>query len=67
MTRNSPSAQTPRPLDRALTLPLLNDVYRVSAMERPLAERSELLTIALREHTTAADAENKMKKTVTRI
>ena len=36
-------------------------------MEQPVGERSELLTIALREHTTAADAANKMKKTVTRV
>ena len=36
-------------------------------MDRPVRERSELLTIALRQHVSDADADNKMKKTVTRI
>jgi hypothetical protein len=67
MSTRSPHARTPRALDRILTLPLLDDVYRVAAMDKSALERSELLTIALREHTSDADADNKMKKTVTRI
>lgn len=67
MTSRSPKTGTPRALDRALTLALLDDVYRVAAMDRPVRERSELLTIALRQHVSDADADNKMKKTVTRI
>lgn len=67
MTPRSPKSGTPRALDRLLSLPLLDDVYRVAAMDRPIRERSELLTIALRQHVSDADADNKMKKTVTRI
>lgn len=67
MTSRSPKSGTPRALDRLLSLALLDDVYRVAAMDRPVRERSELLTIALRQHTSDADADNKMKKTVTRI
>ena len=67
MTPKSPPAGTPRPLDRVLSLELLDDAYRVSAMDKSATERSALLTIALREHTTPADANNKMKKTVTRV
>lgn len=67
MTRRPPPAATVRALDRALTLPILNAAYRVSSMACPAHERAELLTVALREFVTASDAENKMKKTVTRI
>ena len=67
MTPRSPRTDTPRALDRILSLSLLDDVYRVAAMDKPVRERSELLTIALRQHVSDADADNKMKKTVTRI
>lgn len=67
MTTRSPDPDTPRALDRILSFPLLEAVYRVASQPDPPAEKSELLTIALREFVTPADAANKMKKTVTRI
>jgi len=45
----------------------LDAVYRVANAPADPTEKSQLLTIALREFVTEADAENKMKKTVTRI
>jgi hypothetical protein len=62
-----PPAATVRALDRALTLPILNAAYRVSSTAYPAHERAQLLTVALRAFVSAADAENKMKKTLTRI
>jgi len=67
MSQPSPKASTPRALDRVLTLSLLDDVYRVAAMDKSPRERSQLLTIALREHVSEAVADNQMKKTVSRI
>jgi len=63
----APKATTPRALDRALSLPLLDSVYRIAQLSVGVEEKSQLLSIALREYVTEADADNKMKKTVTRI
>lgn len=63
--RSDPAS--PRPPDRALSLPLLETVYRIASLDVNAAERSEQLTIALREHTTEADAKTRVKHIVTRI
>lgn len=58
---------SPRPPDRALSLPLLETVYRIASLDLSTEERSAQLTIALREHTTEADAETRVKWAVSRI
>lgn len=65
--RQSPSAHTPRALDRTLTLPVLDATYRIAQLDAPPTDRSAQLTVALREYTTEENANNKLKKTVTRI
>jgi len=50
-----------------LSLPLLETVYRIASLDVSAAERSEQLTVALREHTTDADAKTRVKHTVMRI
>lgn len=67
MSPRRPDPASPRPLDRALSLPLLETVYRIASLDVSAAERSEQLTIALREHTTEADAKTRVKHIVTRI
>lgn len=67
MKRRAPPTETCRSLDRTLSLPILESVYRVAALDKPLAERYELLTIALRDHVPEKSANNQMKKAVTRI
>lgn len=63
----APQARTRRAPTRAMTLELLDDVYRVASLDQPLERRLELLTIALREHVTEREAKNQAKKMVTRI
>ena len=67
MSPRRPDPASPRPLDRALSLPLLETVHRIASLDVSAAERSEQLTIALREHTTDADAKTRVKHTVMRI
>ena len=67
MNPRQPDPKAPRPLDRALSLPLLETVYRIASLDVDTAERSAQLTIALREHTTDADAATRVKWAVSRI
>ena len=67
MNRHAADARTIRALDRALSQEILDAAYRIAQLDVPDDDRSARLTIALREHTTEADASNKMKKTVTRV
>lgn len=67
MSLRLPDPSSPRPLDRALSLPLLDAVYRIASFDLTVEERSDQLTIALREHTTDADAKKRMKWAVSRI
>ena len=67
MSPRAPDPGSPRPLDRALNLPLLETVYRIAALDLSPEQRSQQLTIALREHTTDADAESRLKWAVSRI
>lgn len=63
----TPQARARRAPTRAMTLEMLDDVYRVASLDQPLEQRLELLTIALREHVTEREAKNQAKKMVTRI
>ena len=67
MSPRQPDPNSPRPLDRAMSLPLLETVYRIASLDLSTEERSAQLTIALREHTTDADAKTRVKKMVSRI
>ncbi|MEX0741194.1 MAG: hypothetical protein WD079_00255 [Phycisphaeraceae bacterium] len=67
MKQRSPNSQTPRALDRTLTMPILDATYRIAQLDASHPDRSAHLTIALREYTTEENASNKLKKTVTRI
>lgn len=67
MNPRRPNPRSPRPLDRALNLPLLETVYRVASLELNAEQRSAQLTIALREHTTDADAKTRLKWAVSRV
>ena len=67
MNLRPPDPSSPRPLDRALSLPLLETVYRIASLDLTVEERSDQLTIALREHTTDADAKKRVKWAVSRI
>ena len=67
MSPRRPDPASPRPLDRALSLPLLETVYRIASLDISAADRTEQLTIALREHTTEADAKTRVKNMVMRI
>ena len=66
MSARQPDPSSPRPLDRAMSLPLLETVYRIASLDLSTEERSAQLTIALREHTTDADAKTRVKKMVSR-
>lgn len=67
MSIRQPDPRAPRPPDRALSLPLLETVYRIASLDIDTSERSAQLTIALREHTTEADAATRVKWAVSRI
>ena len=67
MSPRRPDPRSPRPPDRALNLPLLETVYRVASLDLDAEQRSAQLTIALREHTTDADAKTRLKWVVSRI
>ena len=67
MSPRQPDPSSPRPLDRALSLPLLETVYRIASLDISTEQRSAQLTIALREHTTDADAKTRVKSAVSRI
>lgn len=67
MSLRPPDPSSPRPLDRALSLPLLDTVHRIASLDASAQERSAQLTIALREHTTDADAKKRVKWAVSRI
>ena len=49
-----------------MSLPLLETVYRIASLDLTTEERSAQLTIALREHTTDADAKTRVKWAVSR-
>ena len=67
MRPRQPDPISPRPLDRAMSLPLLDTVYRIASLDLSTEERSAQLTIALRDHTTDADAKTRVKWAVSRI
>ena len=67
MSPRPPDPSAPRPLDRALSLPVLDSVYEIAALDLDPTQRSPQLTIALREHTTDADAKTRLKWVVSRI
>ena len=67
MNPRQPDPSSPRPLDRALSLPLLETVHRIASLDASTKERSAQLTVALREHTTDADAKAGLKWAVSRI
>ena len=67
MSPRPPDPGSPRPLDRALSLRLLETVHRIASLDVGTRERSAQLTIALRAHTTDADAETRLKWAVSRI
>ena len=67
MNPRSPDPGSPRPLDRAISLPVLETVYRIASLGLSFEERSAQLTVALREHTTDADAKTRLKWAVSRI
>ncbi len=67
MNPRLPDPSSPRPLDRALSLPVLETVYRIASLDLSIEERSAQLTVALREHTTDADAKAGLKWAVSRI
>lgn len=67
MSLRSPDPSAPRPLDRALSAPLLDAVFGIAALDLSPEQRSIQLTIALREHTTDADAKTRLKWAVSRI
>ena len=66
MSPRPPDPGSPRPLDRALSLPVLETVYRIASLDLSVEEQSAQLTVALREHTTDADAETRLKWAVSR-
>ena len=65
MTR--PTNRSSRVPDVALSLPALDAAYRVARLGLPPKERSEVLTIALREHFSERDASTKAKWALNRI
>lgn len=67
MSLRPPDPSSPRPLDRALSLPVLETVYRIASLDLSVEERSAQLTVALREHTTDADAKAGLKWAVSRV
>lgn len=67
MSMRPTDPNAPRPPDRVLSLPLLETVYRIASLDLSTKERSAQLTIALREHTTDADAKTRVKWAVSRI
>lgn len=64
--RRSPSTAGRVP-ECPLNLAGLEATYRIAGMDLALAERSELLTVALREHFSEREAKNKAKKTLSRV
>ena len=62
-----PDPRSPRRPDRALSLPLLETVYRIASLDTDFDARSAQLTTALREYTTDADAKTRLKWAVSRI
>ena len=58
---------TGRVPDGALSFPVLEAAYRIAGFDKPFEERSELLTVALREHVSERDAKTKIKWTLNRV
>lgn len=54
-------------LDRGLTLELLEVAFRIATSDEPWEQQRRLLTVALRDHVSAQEAEGKTKKCLTRI
>ena len=67
MTEPRQSSTPGRVPDCPLNLPGLDSTYRIAGMNLDLSERSELLTVALREHFSEREAKNKAKKTLSRV
>ena len=67
MSPRAPDPGSPRPLDRALSVPLLETVHGIAALDLSPEQRSAQLTIALRDHTTDADAKTRLKWVVSPI
>lgn len=54
-------------LDRALTIELLDVAFRIASSDEPWEHQRRLLTVALRDHVSAQEAEGKTKKCLTRV
>src|SRR6059058_6183936 len=54
-------------LDRRLTLELLEVAFRIATSNEPWEQQRRLLTVALRDHVSAQEAEGKTKKCLTRV
>lgn len=54
-------------LDRGLTFELLEVAFRIATSDQPWEQQRRLLTVALRDHVSAQEAEGKTKKCLTRI
>jgi hypothetical protein len=67
MTSPRPASNSRRVPECALNLPGLDAAYRIAELDMPLDERSELLTVALREHFSEREAKNKAKKVLSRV
>jgi|HubBroStandDraft_2_1064218.scaffolds.fasta_scaffold07054_4 hypothetical protein len=62
-----PAEISSRVPDGALSFGALDAAYRIGALAKSLEERSELLTVALREHVSERDAKTKIKWTLNRV
>lgn len=67
MTSRRASTNAQRVPECPLNLGGLDATYRIAAMDAGIDERSELLTVALREHFSEREAKNKAKKTLARV
>ena len=67
MSTQRPAETASRVPDGALSFPVLEAAYRFAASDGSLEERSELLTVALREHVSERDAKTKIKWTLNRV
>jgi hypothetical protein len=67
MTERKAPATPGRVPECPLNLGGFDAAYRIAGIEADLSERSELLTVALREHFSEREAKNKAKKALARV
>lgn len=67
MSALRPAETASRVPDGALSFSVLEAAYRIARFDKPLEERSKLLTVALREHVSERDAKTKIKWTLNRV